>query len=101
MARISSDEFAVLIEDAGSADKSDAARVVAEIAGNIRASLSAPYQLKDEARMSTASIGVRIICGENESADELIKQATTAMLQAKGSGRNAISFFEPQNTGIS
>ena len=97
VARISSDEFAVLIEDIGCVDNSDAAVLAAEIVGNIRARLSAPYQLNDETHMSTASIGVRIICGNGESADELIKQANTAMLQAKGAGRDAVRFFEQQD----
>jgi diguanylate cyclase (GGDEF)-like protein/PAS domain S-box-containing protein len=101
VARISSDEFAVLIEDAGSADRGDATSVVAEIAGKIRASLALPYQLKDKTRMSTASIGIRLICGSSEPADELLKQAGTAMLEAKQAGRNTVRFFEPKDTRAS
>ncbi len=101
VARIGSDEFVVLIEDTGCSGIKDAKQIAADIAENIRASLSTPYQLKDKTYNSTSSIGVSLIYGNNESADELIKQADMAMHQAKESGRNAIRFFEPQNVEIS
>jgi len=97
VARMGSDEFVVLIGGAGCTGTEEASQMVADIAEKIRASISMPYQLKDETRMSTCSIGVSLICGDVESAEEQIKQANAAMLQAKESGRNAIRFFEPQN----
>ncbi len=96
VARIGSDEFLVLVEDIDFSGMKDAAKIAADIAENIRASLSAPYQLKDKTHQGSCSIGVSLICGNNASADELIKQAEMAMHRAKESGRNAVRFFEPK-----
>ncbi len=96
VARIGSDEFVVLVEDIDFSGTKDAAKIAADIAENIRASLSAPYQLKDKTHQGSCSIGVSLICGNNASADELIKQAEMAMHRAKESGRNAVRFFEPK-----
>jgi diguanylate cyclase (GGDEF)-like protein/PAS domain S-box-containing protein len=95
VARLGGDEFVVLLESLGS-DIKDATQIAAHMAENIRSSLSAPYQLKDKAHHSSPSIGVCLIYGKNESADELIKRADMAMYQAKESGRNAVRFFDPQ-----
>jgi diguanylate cyclase (GGDEF)-like protein/PAS domain S-box-containing protein len=95
VSRIGGDEFVVLLENLGSNSK-DAAQIAAQIAENIRACLSTPYQLKDKTHHSSPSIGVSLICDNHESADELIKQADIAMYQAKESGRNAIRFFDPE-----
>ena len=96
VARIGSDEFVVLVEDIDCSGMKEAAKIAADIAENIRASLAAPYQLKDETHQGSSSIGVSLICGNNVSADELIKQAEMAMHRAKESGRNAVRFFEPK-----
>ena len=96
VARIGSDEFVVLVEEIDFSGMKDAAKIAADIAENIRASLSAPYQLKDKTHHGSCSIGVSLICGNNASADELIQQAEMAMHRAKESGRNAVRFFEPK-----
>lgn len=100
VARIGSDEFVVLIEDLVCSSLEDAKQIASEIAENIRASLSAPYQLKDKTHYSSSSIGVSLICGNDKLADELVRQANTAMFQAKESGRNAVRFFVRKNIRI-
>lgn len=95
VARIGGDEFVVLLENLGSETK-EATQIAAHIAENIRACLSAPYQLRDRTYHSSPSIGVSLIYGNHESSDDLIKHADMAMYQAKESGRNAVRFFDPQ-----
>lgn len=95
VARIGGDEFVVLLENLG-ADLKDATQAAAQIAEKIRASLSSPYQLHDKVHHSSPSIGVSLIHGNGESAEELIKQADMAMYQAKEAGRNAVRFFDPR-----
>ncbi len=95
VARIGGDEFVVLLENLG-ADIKDATQAAAHIAEKIRASLSSPYQLHDKVHHSSPSIGVSLIHGNGESAEELIKQADMAMYQAKEAGRNTVRFFDPR-----
>lgn len=95
VARLGGDEFVVLLENI-SEHKEDALKNVAQIAEKIRAALAVTYQLKDSSHHSSPSIGVCLIYGNNESADELLRRADLAMYQAKGAGRNKVLFFDPQ-----
>ena len=94
VARLGGDEFVVLIEEISSSAE-DASQKTALIAEKIRASLSAPYQLKDYEYHTSPSIGVCLYHGNDESVDTLLKHADMAMYQAKESGRNAVRFFDP------
>jgi diguanylate cyclase (GGDEF)-like protein len=94
VARLGGDEFVVLIEEIDE-NAGTASQKVAQIAEKIRAALSAPYQLRGNQQHSSPSIGVTLYCGDEESADTLLKQADMAMYQAKESGRNAVCFFDP------
>ncbi|HYA59838.1 MAG TPA: GGDEF domain-containing phosphodiesterase, partial [Burkholderiaceae bacterium] len=44
---------------------------------------------------STTSIGLTLFCGQEISAEVLLKQADVALYQAKDAGRNAVRFFSP------
>ncbi len=94
VARLGGDEFVVLIEEI-SANAEDASQKVALIAEKIRASLAAPYQLKENVHHSSPSMGVCLYRGNEESVETLLKHADLAMYQAKDSGRNAVRFFDP------
>jgi diguanylate cyclase (GGDEF)-like protein/PAS domain S-box-containing protein len=93
VARLGGDEFVVLIENV-SAEAEDASQKAAHLAEKIRATLATPYRLKEHAYHSSPSIGVCLYYGKNETVDELLKHADMAMYQAKGSGRNAVRFFD-------
>ncbi|HEY5801196.1 MAG TPA: GGDEF domain-containing phosphodiesterase, partial [Burkholderiaceae bacterium] len=45
---------------------------------------------------STASIGITLFSGQDNSVGELLKRADLAMYQAKGAGRNTLRFFDPE-----
>lgn len=98
VARLGGDEFVVLLEevdtDAKNCPREAALREVALVAERIRAALSAPYQLDGIEQYSSASIGVRLYCGKEESVDTLFKHADMAMYQVKDAGRNAVMFFD-------
>ncbi|WP_369751041.1 putative bifunctional diguanylate cyclase/phosphodiesterase [Methylotenera sp. 73s] len=95
VARLGGDEFVVLIEDLSNQDTTAATQ--AEIVGErILASLKQPYQLGEKEYQSTASIGVVIFKGHDQSLEELLKHADIAMYQAKKAGRNTLRFFDPQ-----
>ena len=95
VARLGGDEFVVLFENLGE-DSDDALQQTANVAEKIRASLAAPYQLKQYEYLSSPSVGVYLYDGKNDSADDVLKRADMAMYQAKESGRNAVRFFDPQ-----
>jgi diguanylate cyclase (GGDEF)-like protein/PAS domain S-box-containing protein len=94
VARLSGDEFIVLLVEIDH-DIEGASQISAMIAEKIRASLSAPYLLKNKEQHSSSSIGVCLYRGNEESADILLRQADMAMYQAKHAGRNAVRFFNP------
>jgi diguanylate cyclase (GGDEF)-like protein len=94
VARWGGDEFIVLLEGLGS-DADEAARRTGLVTRKILASLNEPYQLEGLEHHSSPSIGVVTFRGRALSADELLKRADLAMYQAKGSGRNTVSVYDP------
>jgi diguanylate cyclase (GGDEF)-like protein/PAS domain S-box-containing protein len=87
-ARISGDEFALLIEnlaDAGEAD-STAARAVK--------AFGAPYTLPKDEVIMTASVGVAT-SGDSQSADELMRHADLALYAAKSEGKRRWQRYSP------
>lgn len=93
VARLGGDEFIVLLEDLDNAISE--AAVQTEIIGKkILFTLNQLYQLNTLEYRSTPSIGAVLFTGNEQSADELLKQADIAMYQAKAAGRNALRFFD-------
>ncbi|WP_256645989.1 diguanylate cyclase domain-containing protein [Thermomonas paludicola] len=102
VARFGGDEFVVLLSDLNADEKASAlqARLVAE---KIRSSLSEPYLLtvKHPGQADTivehccsASIGVVIFIGNENTQDDMLKWADAAMYQAKAAGRNLIQLYD-------
>jgi diguanylate cyclase (GGDEF)-like protein len=80
-ARLGGDEFVVLLD--GILDGRDAL-IVAE---RLQAALSKPYVLEGHEVISTASIGIVFSDGNYERPDDILRDADTAMYQAKSSGK--------------
>ena len=69
----------------------------AERVGNkILITLNRNYLLDIHDYHGTPSIGATLFDGHENDVNDLIKQADTAMYQAKMSGRNALCFFNSQ-----
>jgi diguanylate cyclase (GGDEF)-like protein len=81
VARLAGDEFVVVLPDVGA--ERNAVRVAQKI-------LSALHQQLAEltAEVVTASIGISVNAGEEESGDELLRRADEAMYRAKSAGKN-------------
>ena len=94
LARLGGDEFVVLFEGLSESPAAAASQAEA-LAEKIRHTLDSPYVLDDQPVISTASIGVTLITGQNTAIADLMKQADLAMYQAKKAGRNAVRFFDP------
>ena len=95
VARLSGDEFVLVLEDL-SKEPGDAATQAELVAEKISAELSQAYELEDFLCYSTSSIGIAVFLGHQDDVDVLFRNADVAMYQAKGAGRNAIRFFDPQ-----
>ena len=94
VARLGGDEFVVVLE---MLDKNvDEAVVQAELVGEkIADVLNQTYQLNQHVHHTTSSTGIVLFKGHQESMENLLKYADTAMYQAKGAGKNAIRFYDP------
>jgi diguanylate cyclase (GGDEF)-like protein/PAS domain S-box-containing protein len=87
VARISGDEFAVILSDLTRAD--DAAIVAQKILDR----LGVPVDIRGQEAVVTASIGIATFPADGENAEALLGAADAAMYRAKQSGRNAFQFF--------
>jgi diguanylate cyclase (GGDEF)-like protein/PAS domain S-box-containing protein len=87
VARISGDEFAVIVSDLARAD--DAALVAQKILER----LAAPFHIQGQEAVVTASIGIATFPADGDNAEALLGAADAAMYRAKQAGRNAFQFF--------
>jgi diguanylate cyclase (GGDEF)-like protein/PAS domain S-box-containing protein len=87
VARISGDEFAVVLADMARTE--DAALVAHKVIER----LGAPVDLLGHEIFVTASVGIAVFPGDGADAEALIGAADAAMYRAKQSGRNAFQFF--------
>ncbi|UQB41912.1 bifunctional diguanylate cyclase/phosphodiesterase [Thiomicrospira microaerophila] len=94
IARVGGDEFVVTLEGLGS-DEASAAAKAEQLAESLREQLSQPYLLNSIPHFLTPSIGVVLFRGMEWSVEDLLKQAETAMYNAKSNGRNRVSFYDP------
>jgi diguanylate cyclase (GGDEF)-like protein/PAS domain S-box-containing protein len=93
-ARLSGDEFLVVLEDLSGSAEEAAARAQAT-AEKIIATIGQPYLLGGRAVSSTASIGITFFGDRPVTANEILQQADIALDQSKTAGRNTVRFFAP------
>ena len=87
--RVGGDEFVAVLEPL---DGLDGARAVAE---HLRARFTAPFHIRDSEVYASASIGVAMATDdEATTAESLLRDADTAMYQAKEAGRDAVAIFD-------
>jgi diguanylate cyclase (GGDEF)-like protein len=91
-ARWGGDEFIVLVPDLPG-KRPAAAEAVAVVIEKIREVLSGPVKVESQEFEISMSIGVALYPGDGASVTDLIKNADTAMYQAKDKGRNTYRFF--------
>ena len=95
VSRLGGDEFVVMLEGLGH-DQSKAANLAETVGEKILTELNQSYQLAEHTYNNSPSIGITLFGNNNQTLDELLKQADIAMYQAKKSGRNALRFFDPK-----
>ncbi|HWS41296.1 MAG TPA: EAL domain-containing protein, partial [Arenimonas sp.] len=91
VARLSGDEFVILLEDAES-DKQ-----IRSCAMRVLAQFNNPIVLNDNHSANlTGSIGVSIFPDHAQTPSDLLKFADVAMYQAKNEGRNTVQYFSEE-----
>ncbi|ALO47282.1 EAL domain-containing protein [Pseudohongiella spirulinae] len=93
--RLGADEFVVIVEDLA-LQLNDALDRVHSLADAFRRQLSEPFDLDGKSTNCSVSIGVALFSDGRGNTDELLKAADLALAAAKESGRNSVSFFDPQ-----
>ncbi|WP_035580843.1 bifunctional diguanylate cyclase/phosphodiesterase [Halomonas sp. TG39a] len=94
LARLGSDEFAVLIEGVDS-NYAQTTRLAERIAHKLLATLNAPITLAEESITVTGSIGIAIMASNEYGVDDYLQQVDMALFQAKSGGRHGVCFFNP------
>ncbi len=88
VARIGGDEFIILLDDIGTEE------TLVKIAQKIIEAISLPITLKDQSLHVTTSIGISLFPQHGTDYNELIKNADTALYEAKAAGRNTYKIFQ-------
>ncbi len=94
VARLGGDEFTVVLEQIGK--PGDAAVVAAKIVE----ALAPPVHLDGHEAFVTPSIGITIYPNDSGNAENLLKNADTAMYHAKEEGGNGYRFFSPEMNAL-
>ncbi len=89
VARFGGDEFVLIYDDV-------ADDAIHGLLGRVMGSLSEPFLDGGRELFVTASMGVVVTTNPQAAADDLIRDADTAMYQAKAHGRNGYQFFDPE-----
>jgi predicted signal transduction protein with EAL and GGDEF domain len=87
VARLGGDEFVVLVQEVAGKQQ------VAAVARNLLAAALRPLQIFGQEIRVTASIGISLFPGDGEDEQVLMKNADTAMYQAKEEGKNNFQFY--------
>ncbi len=87
IARLGGDEFAILLEDLVEPG------AVEQIAARMQMEVAAPFELGDQIIYTTASIGIAFNSLSYNSPEEVLRDADTALYQAKGVGKSCHAIF--------
>jgi diguanylate cyclase (GGDEF)-like protein/PAS domain S-box-containing protein len=90
VSRQGGDEFVVLLSEAEAWDNA------AVVAKRITEAIAEPHLIGGKELHITTSIGISVFPDDGADAETLIKNADTAMYQAKEDGRSGIRFFKPE-----
>jgi diguanylate cyclase (GGDEF)-like protein/PAS domain S-box-containing protein len=92
--RLGGDEFIILLRSLTDI------RNVIDISENLLRIFREPFQIDGRELILTLSIGIAIYPKNGDFASDLLRNADTAMYQAKASGRNTCSFFTKEMNDI-
>ena len=88
ISRVGGDEFTIIAAEIATSGQ------IVNLTERIIEALAHPLQLENQLVTLTASIGVSVYPDDGEDFDTLLKNADTAMYEAKSRGRNNYQFFQ-------
>ncbi len=89
VARLGGDEFAILLEDVADFAEVD------KVAERIDQELEKPFHIHGHEFYTDASLGIALSSTGYDRAEDLLRDADTAMYRAKSEGRGRRVFFDP------
>lgn len=92
VARLGGDEFTIIIEHFNNEE------VLGDIVNTVLTAVSEPCSVGSQDFFITVSIGISLFPNDGHSIHDLLKNADTAMYQAKDSGRNSYAFYNQAMT---
>lgn len=87
VSRLGGDEFALILQNLSKP------RDAATVSQKVLETLAAPFEVEGHEIFVTASIGITLFPSDGETAEELLKNADSAMYRAKHQGRNNFQFY--------
>jgi len=99
LARLGGDEFVILLAQLSS-QREEAAAAAENIAEKVRHAITQPYSLATHEYELSASVGITLFQGAQDSIEDLLKQADLAMYQSKSAGRNTLRFYDPKMQAV-
>lgn len=94
-ARFGGDEFVILLPETGSSSEV-CADVSAHVAQEVLKVMSEPFSIEGHTLYCTASLGIAVFPAADASAQDIIRQADTALYRVKAMGRNGFQFYDPE-----
>jgi diguanylate cyclase (GGDEF)-like protein len=91
LARLSSDEFGILIQDVPSLEDTK------HVAERIHRAMMKPFKLSGQDVFVSTSIGITVSNAENQSPDDMLRDADFAMHHAKRSGRSCTQVYQTEH----
>ncbi|MCJ8169685.1 sensor domain-containing protein [Atopomonas sediminilitoris] len=92
VARMGGDEFTILLS--GPTQRDEALNQTMHLAESVLAQLTQPFRLERRDFFVTGSIGIALFPQDGAEANQLMKNADTAMYHAKEMGRNNFQFYQ-------
>lgn len=93
LARLGGDEFGVVLPMLGK-DMASTAQAARRVADRLKKTFSKPFLIGELEHYITGSFGLTIFPNSASKAEELFKQADTAVFRVKENGRNGCGFYE-------
>jgi len=90
VARLSGDEFAILLPSIAHVEHAD------RVATKLLETLAKPYTINDREVFVSASIGIAVFPDDGADGTQLLRNADAAMYRAKEAGRNHCAYFTPE-----